>query len=243
LPIPGHVIYFLDRFPDEPVELHPRKTCRIGRGPGSDVFVPDVDVSRCHADIRWERGAFIITDLGSANGTLVNGERITERGLTPGDEIRVGSTMIRFRVEDSATMKARRLARERHVREVNTAASYSPVAGGFAGAVADVPLADVVQVLERAQKTGRLYVCVAESHGTLGLREGRVVGAAWYDPSAGELADHEAAHTMLALSDGVFEFVAEPVPDEARIDASPQALILEAMRRADERDRADRPQI
>jgi len=234
----GRRVYFLDRFPDEPVELDPEKTCRIGRGQGSDVFVPDVGVSRCHADIRWEGEVFIITDLGSANGTLVNGEKISARALAHGDEIRVGSMTLGFRVEDASAMDESYRARERHVREVNTAASYSPVDGGFAGAIAEVPLAEVVQVLERARKTGRLFVCFAESHGTLSLREGRVVSAAWYGPSAGELADDEAAYTMLGLADGVFEFVADAVPDEARIDAPAQALILEAMRRADERDRA-----
>ncbi len=237
--MPGRLVFFLDRFPEDPVELDPRKTCRIGRGQGSDVFVPDVDVSRCHADIRWERGGFIISDLGSANGTLVNGERIVERTLLHGDEIRVGSVTLGFRVENASSLDEICRARERHVRELNTAASYSPIDGGFAGAITDVPLAEVIQVLERARKTGRLVVCLDDSHGSMGLREGRVVGAEWYDPVAGEIADHEAAYAMLSLVDGVFEFVAEPVPDERRIDTPAQGLLLEAMRRADERDRAE----
>ncbi|MHC5057520.1 MAG: DUF4388 domain-containing protein [Planctomycetota bacterium] len=233
------LVYFLDRFPDEPVELAPGKICRIGRGSGSDVFVPDVGVSRCHADIRWEGDGFVITDLGSANGTFVNGERILELALVHGDEVRVGPRALGFRVEDASTMGENYERRSRRVRELNTAVNYSPLEGGLAGALADVPLADVVQVLERARKTGRLYVGLEGSHGALSFREGRVAAAEWTDPDGGEIADHEAAYAILALEDGVFEFVPEAVPEETRIDQSAQSLLLESMRRMDERGRAD----
>ncbi len=233
------LVHFLDRFPDEPVILTPGKTCRIGRGSGSDVFVPDVGVSRRHAEVRWEGDAFVVTDLGSANGTFVNGEQVIKWALEHGDEIRVGPRTFGFRAEDASSMGESRRERARRVRETNTAVSYNPLEGGIAGAMADVPLTEVIQILERARKTGRLHVGFAGWHGIVSLRDGRVVTAEWTDPDGRGIVDHEAVYAILALEDGVFEFVADAVPEEATIDQSVQALLLEGMRRMDERGRSE----
>jgi hypothetical protein len=126
------------------------------------------------------------------------------------------------------------------VKELNTAVHYQPLEGGFAGAFAEVQIAEIIQMLERARKTGRLYVGLAEAQGVLCFKEGRVVSAEWTSPAEGELADHEAAYAILALEDGVFEFMAEDVDVEPRMAESTQALLLESMRRTDERSRSDR---
>jgi len=220
--------------------LAPEGTCRIGRAEESDVFVPDVGVSRCHADIRWEGDAFVIADLGSANGTFVNGERVTERVLAHGDEIRVGPLTLGFRVEEADGVDASRRARTRHVRELDTAVSRSPFARGIAGGLADVPISEVVQLLERARKTGRLRVGRAGWRGSLSFREGRIVTAEWADPDGGRLAGSEAAYALLALEEGDFDFIAEAVLEEASMAQPVQALLLETMRRADESSRPGR---
>jgi len=49
----------------------------LGRVAGSDVVISDPEVSRRHASITWERGQPVIRDLGSTNGTFVNGVRLT----------------------------------------------------------------------------------------------------------------------------------------------------------------------
>lgn len=76
-------------------ELLPHNT--LGRHPNNTVQVLDRIVSKehCHLD-SIEGGRFILRDLGSLNGTFVNGERVTERILNPGDEIVLGSTRIIF---------------------------------------------------------------------------------------------------------------------------------------------------
>lgn len=71
----------------------------LGRSHDSDLVVADERASRQHASIDLQGDTWIISDLGSANGTLVNGERVRERALRPGDEIRVGDTRIYFRQE------------------------------------------------------------------------------------------------------------------------------------------------
>lgn len=69
----------------------------IGRLPECDVTISDPNVSRKHAEIRRHGNEFVIVDLGSTNGTRLNGSNVTgERRLRDGDEIAVGSTVIRF---------------------------------------------------------------------------------------------------------------------------------------------------
>lgn len=69
----------------------------IGRLPSCEVSLADPNVSRRHAKIHRHGNVFIVTDLGSTNGTRVNGTRVTgERRLYHGDEVGVGSTSLSF---------------------------------------------------------------------------------------------------------------------------------------------------
>jgi predicted RecA/RadA family phage recombinase len=69
----------------------------IGRVAGSDVVISDPEISRRHASITWERGQPILRDLGSTNGTFVNGVRLTgSRALSDGDTIGLGKVQLGF---------------------------------------------------------------------------------------------------------------------------------------------------
>ena len=68
----------------------------LGRSRECALRVPDLNVSRRHAEIRRENGSFWIVDLGSMNGTLVNGARVDRKALDDGDRITLGSTEIVF---------------------------------------------------------------------------------------------------------------------------------------------------
>jgi pSer/pThr/pTyr-binding forkhead associated (FHA) protein len=62
----------------------------IGRRQDCQLRVPTQDVSRQHCEIRVERNTLTVRDLGSANGTYVNGKRIAEQKLAPGDRLGIG---------------------------------------------------------------------------------------------------------------------------------------------------------
>ncbi len=68
----------------------------IGRLPESTVLVSDPNASRRHAEIRWQGNDVVVVDLDSTNGTRVNGATIRERVLADGDEIVIGTTVLRF---------------------------------------------------------------------------------------------------------------------------------------------------
>ena len=69
----------------------------IGRSRESDIFLEDLAVSRLHTSVsRDESGRFLLRDEGSANGTYVNGQRVSEQVLEEGDEVQVGQTVLAF---------------------------------------------------------------------------------------------------------------------------------------------------
>ncbi len=72
-------------------------TTTVGRLPTCTVTIEDGNVSRNHAEVRVGRSAYVVVDLGSTNGTMVNGVKIPgEHRLSDGDIISFGSTHVRF---------------------------------------------------------------------------------------------------------------------------------------------------
>jgi ABC-type multidrug transport system ATPase subunit len=76
----------------------PAKAMRIGRIPDNDLVLPDLDVSRHHAELRRSRtGSYEIVDLGSHNGTYVNGQQISSQMLTEHDIVSIGHSTFRLK--------------------------------------------------------------------------------------------------------------------------------------------------
>ena len=75
----------------------------IGRDAGADLVVDDPGVSRRHAEIRIShdgpRQQVMIRDMGSTNGSYVNGDQVGTEQLTEGDRLTVGSTTLIFHAE------------------------------------------------------------------------------------------------------------------------------------------------
>ena len=71
----------------------------MGRETGNDIVVQDINASRKHAELRLNaQGIWVITDLGSMNGTLVNGISVASQPLYPGDTVTIGKTNFEFLV-------------------------------------------------------------------------------------------------------------------------------------------------
>jgi signal transduction histidine kinase len=70
----------------------------IGRDSSNTITLPDKKVSRKHASISPQGSEFLIEDLGSANGTMVNNRPVRQQILKPGDEVRMGSTLLEFAI-------------------------------------------------------------------------------------------------------------------------------------------------
>ena len=72
----------------------------LGRSRQCDIVLDDANVSRQHAEIRPRGGSWVLSDLGSTNGSCLNGRRIDRpEVIKPGDEIELGTSVIRFELE------------------------------------------------------------------------------------------------------------------------------------------------
>lgn len=70
----------------------------VGRGSDSDIKITDPGISRRHAEIRLEGGEYVVTDLGSTNGTIVDGRPVRRASLYDGSRVQFGRTTLTFRV-------------------------------------------------------------------------------------------------------------------------------------------------
>jgi len=77
-------------------ELLANEPAYLGRMPDNRIVLPEPQVSRVHCQFVFSETRWKIVDLGGVNGTIVNGGRIKEHVLEPGDVIQVGKTLLRF---------------------------------------------------------------------------------------------------------------------------------------------------
>jgi pSer/pThr/pTyr-binding forkhead associated (FHA) protein len=73
-----------------------REVTTIGRHPDADIFLDDVTVSRRHAELHHTDEGVVVRDLGSLNGSYVNGERVDERLLVTSEELQIGRFKLLF---------------------------------------------------------------------------------------------------------------------------------------------------
>ena len=71
----------------------------VGRSRDADIVLADPNVSRRHAELRRDESGWHVVDLGSTNGIKVNGRRVDQTGLSPGDHITIGVTDLTFELD------------------------------------------------------------------------------------------------------------------------------------------------
>lgn len=74
----------------------PEDKTTVGRRPENSLQIEDASISSHHAEVFFENNTFFVRDLGSTNGTYLNGGQIKKAPLTHGDELRFGSIATRF---------------------------------------------------------------------------------------------------------------------------------------------------
>jgi predicted component of type VI protein secretion system len=90
-----------------PLEVPPERSgVVVGRSGEADFTLEDGSVSRRHARLEWRGDAWFVVDLGSANGTFVDGQRVGESRLDAGQEVRFGSLSMRAEIGDPGGIDA-----------------------------------------------------------------------------------------------------------------------------------------
>jgi predicted component of type VI protein secretion system len=96
-----HFLVSLDGGPDIPTGREP---IVVGRHPQCDVRLRSIRVSRRHCCLTEVDGAVVVRDLGSSNGTLINGHRVEAGRLRPGDVLSIAN--LRYRLEQGQPDRA-----------------------------------------------------------------------------------------------------------------------------------------
>jgi pSer/pThr/pTyr-binding forkhead associated (FHA) protein len=227
----------------EPARIEAGTVYLMGREETAQIRITAPRVSRKHAEIKFDHGKPSVHDLGSQNGTLLNGTKLASQAhseLKDRDVIDIGGVTVTYRLLKPGDSEAK-------LKEGNTESTMiaeEPGAkGDLTGNVALMPIGDVLRRLESLAATGLLVVEAGGAKGAIRIEHGRAV--------AGSYAGLEAESAIAAvrsLAQGQFRFeMQDPdaplsevvVPEAPR--QPPQATPKPAPRPAPPRPNPPRP--
>ena len=209
----------------------------IGRSSELDMVLVEDMVSRKHAKISFSDGKITIEDLGSTNGTFVNGEKVKQTRLKEGDRILIGTSILKLvhqgaeggNVDESmAKQKLEEFAAVQAARTTNKASSMT-------GKIEEIPLPDLLQLFHTSKKNGVLVV-TSDQEGRIYLRQGRVYYAVIGDNH--NLGPQKSFNRIITWEQGDFELrPADHQEFMVELDSSTEALLMESLRQLDEMKR------
>lgn len=183
----------------------------IGRDDACDLRVFDVDVSRRHCRIERLAEGYFVVDLGSRNGTLVDGVRVTRRALRDGDVLRVGNHTIQF---ESGIPTPRTLDDE--VLEILNDVAPSP--GGDIGELEEVG-AEMREGDLPAERPLQLTAAVTPAVPPTGRPTARPTPSLWEKALAGPVPSLTSGRTNKSGREGQSDL--KPTPRAAREKSTP----------------------
>ncbi|HEX7509087.1 MAG TPA: DUF4388 domain-containing protein [Polyangia bacterium] len=214
--------------------LRPNREIIIGRSSDLDMVLVEDMVSRKHAKISTDEHTVSIQDLGSTNGTFVNGEKVRAIRLKEGDRILVGTSIIKLVTANSeAPVPSSSLTENEARSRMQVTANRRAEPKMMQGNIEEIPLPDLLQLLSTSRKSGVLVLRSEWGTGRLYLRKGQVYFAN-VDESF-DVSPRKAMFRMLTWDKGLFEL--EPPDDRTvmeEIQDSTEGLLMEGMRQLDE---------
>ncbi|HYP97034.1 MAG TPA: DUF4388 domain-containing protein [Polyangiaceae bacterium] len=207
----------------------------IGRSSELDMVLVEEMVSRKHARIALSQGVISIEDLGSTNGTFVNGEKVERGTLKEGDRVLVGTNILKVmaishdgdqQLDPKAVAAGRVTARQKMSRVGDEPPRMS-------GSLEEIPLPDLLQLFGTSKKNGVLVLQTDTQEGRIYLTEGKVRFAALEGMDG--VPPLKAVYRMLDWHQG--QFALDP-PDSRKfdnpVDAGAQEILMEGIRQQDE---------
>jgi pSer/pThr/pTyr-binding forkhead associated (FHA) protein len=204
----------------------------VGRSSDLDMVLVEEMVSRRHARIELRAGSVVVEDLGSTNGTFVNGERIERAALNEGDRLLIGTSILKLVAVEEAPGSRRNLQKvafgKETIRQQQTSSTGS---ARMTGNLDEIPLPDLMQLFGTSKKTGTLVLSSVRT-GRLHLSEGLVINAG-IDGSP-QVTPLKAAYRMLAWMEGTFALEPSDGNVEPALGLTAQAYLMEGFRQQDE---------
>ncbi len=216
--------------------LKPDRDVVIGRSADLDMVLVEDMVSRKHAKISVRAGRVVIGDLGSTNGTFVNGQRVDELELKEGDRILIGTSILKLVEQGDGSAALDPQA----IRSQMAQASQRTGTGVMSGRIDEVSIPDLLQLFGASHKTGVLVVQSAGRQGRIYLRQGKVYYAVIDEDH--DVGPEKSFYRIVTWDSGTFE-LARPEQSDflVELEDSTESLLLEAMRQLDEVKRLQLP--
>jgi len=239
----GYVLKFISgKYQGGEFPLEENQELLIGRSSELDMVLVEDMVSRHHATIISDDGEIWIEDVGSTNGTFVNGEKIKRTRLKEGDRVLIGTSIIKLVYEEAAAQAPENQAIFQGGEEGGRAAKTHPpqhtqhgsLSGVLSGMIDQVPLPDLLQLFGSSKKSGCLIINTDEHEGRIYMTKGRVYAATIDDND--EIPMEKAFYRLMTWSSGTFLLDTSIEKDfgERAIDAAVESLMMEGMRIVDE---------
>ncbi len=207
----------------------------VGRSSDLDMVLVEDMVSRKHAKIAMQTDGIWIEDLGSTNGTFVNGEKIKKSKLKEGDRILIGTSILKLMSGEAGRAAPSQTEAKRELGE-RDASSRTQQGRTMSGSIEEIPLPDLLQLFGSSKKNGVLVVRTEHDVGKIYLRKGNI-----YYANINDLDDvpaDKAVYRLLTWTTGYFDL--EPPDDRTwpnEVDLGVQEVLMEGFRLMDEFNR------
>ena len=205
----------------------------IGRSSELDMVLVEDMVSRKHAKIMIANGAITIEDLGSTNGTFVNGEKVKQARLKEGDRILIGTSILKLIQQGADSANVDENVVKQKLEEAAAAqAARSTKTSSMTGKIEEIPLPDLLQLFHTSKKNGVLVI-TNQHEGKIYLRQGRVYYAVIDENH--NLGPQKSFNRIITWEQGDFEL--RPADNQefmVELDSSTEALLMDALRQLDE---------
>lgn len=204
----------------------------IGRSSELDMVLVEDMVSRKHAKITLSGGKIMIEDLGSTNGTFVNGEKVKTARLKEGDRILVGTSILKLVKAGAGGADLSDAQVKQNLEQVAAVQSARQTRTAMTGKLDEVPLPDLLQLFHTSKKNGVLVVR-GEHEGRIYMRQGKIYYAVIDDNH--ELGPQKSFNRIVTWEQGEFEL--QPPDNQefmTELDESTEHLLMDALRQLDE---------
>lgn len=219
-----------------PLQLMPNQTITIGRDRTNDFVLPYTDISRNHTRIYYRDTQWIVEDLDSKNGTMLNDKFIKIGVLHDGDQITLGSHIIFYQ---EGELDKSYIPKETNPLPSDTMAipqtevfRLRAKQSGWQGNLRSLSLDTVLQAIEADNKTGCLQILSPYHTIEMFVKEGLVIHC-----KADQQSGISAFFTLLSMQEGHFNFKDDVLPSDTTMHHPIGMLLLEYARQQDEKNR------
>jgi pSer/pThr/pTyr-binding forkhead associated (FHA) protein len=218
------------------VRVLPLGEAVIGRDDDCQIVLDEDPVSRRHAKVLFLDQKPELLDLGSTNGTFLNGKQVHRGFLKDGDRIQVGGSVFQVatgkeELEPETTLDASAKRVQSLIQKSKDGpAGSAGQASAVSGSLTEIRLPSLLQVIESDRVTGTLVIRHGGREGKLHIHQGVIRHATF-----GRAQGVKALYRLMAAEDGRFElFIPGRSPEYETVEGDLQKHLLEAMRQKDE---------